>query len=308
MYFDARAAKLLKEGNHIVVDGCPGLRLVATKTRRTWVYRYEQAATGLMKQVKIGAWPEMPVAVAAQKWQELRARRDGGEDLTASRAKAKAKIKAGPDIGYTLGEMVDDYSTGYLAKRREPKGAKAVYAQLCNSLVDTRDLPASAVNRRFVFDLIEKLSDRPVMATRFKTEMGAAWSYAMDAGRIPEELANWWVLVHARKLRSKGQMRDGAPKGTAKRILSDTEIQALLGHDLAMFSQQVRDFLTIQLWTCTRGGEIVQMHARQMTDESDGLWWTVPKAMTKGRAPRGSYGFARAAGRAGAGDSAAAAH
>lgn len=282
MYFDARAAKLLPPGEHIVVDGCPGLRLVVSLTRKTWAYRYKDPASNLMKQVKIGAWPEMPVAEAAQKWQELRARRDGGEDLTASRARAKAQIKAGPDVGYTLGNMVDDYSTGYLAKRREPKGAKAVYARLCNALVDHRELPANVVNRRFVFDLIEKLSDRPVMAASVKTEMGAAWSYAMDAGRIPEELANWWVLVHARKLRSKGQMRDGKHKGTAKRILSDAEVKTLLGQDLALFSQQVRDFLTIQFWTCTRGSEIVQMHRGQITDEADGVWWTVPKSMTKG--------------------------
>ena len=99
MYFDARAAKLLKPGEHIVVDGCPGLRLIASETRRTWAYRYKDPTTGLMKQLKIGAWPVMPVAVAAAKWQELRARRDDGEDLKASQRLAKLKIKAGPDEG-----------------------------------------------------------------------------------------------------------------------------------------------------------------------------------------------------------------
>lgn len=282
MYFDARAAKLLQPGKHIVVDGCPGLRLMASATRKTWAYRFKDPASGLMKQMKLGLWPEMPVAAAAQKWQELRARRDGGEDLAASRTQAKAKLKAGPDAGYTLGRMVADYFTGYLSKRREAKGAKAVYQRLCNALAECSELPAKAVNRRFVFDLIEGLSDRPVMAASVKTEMGAAWSYAMDAGRIPEDFANWWVLVHARKLRSKGAVRDGKPKGTAKRTLTGAEIRALLNHDLAMFSQQVQDFLTLQLWTCTRGAEIVQMRKDQITNEEDGVWWTVPKAMTKG--------------------------
>ena len=278
MYFDARAAKLLQPGSHIVVDGCPGLRLIATETRRTWAYRYKHPASGLMKQIKIGAWPEMAVASAAAKWQELRARRDGGEEL----APARHKLKAGPDIGYTLGEMVEDYATGYLNRRREAKGAKAVRQRLLNAIAEHGELPASAVNRRFVFDLIEGLSDRPVMAGSVKTEMGAAWSYAMDAGRIPEDLANWWVLVHARKLRSKGAIRDGQHKGTAKRTLTGAEIQTLLTHDLPLFSQQVQDFLTLQLWTCTRGAEIVQLRGDQITDEADGVWWTVPKAMTKG--------------------------
>ena len=36
MHFDARAAKLLKPGEHIIVEASPGLRLVATDSRRTW--------------------------------------------------------------------------------------------------------------------------------------------------------------------------------------------------------------------------------------------------------------------------------
>lgn len=282
MFFDARAAKLLKPGEHIVVDGCPGLRLHASETRRTWAYRFKAPGTDLMKQVKIGAWPEMPVAVAAAKWQELRAKRDCGEDLTAIKA-SKREASPGAVPGYTLEQMVDDYASGYLSKRREAKGARAVHQRLKNAIADCSDTLASAVNRRFVFDLIEGLSDRPVMAGSVKTEMGAAWSYALDAGRIPEDLPNWWMLVMARKLRSKGAIRDGKRKGTAKRTLSDSEIGFLMRSDMDRFSQQVRDFLTMQLWTCTRGAEIVQMRKEQITQESDGWWWTIPKEMTKGK-------------------------
>src|SRR2546427_6437328 len=32
MFFDARSAKTLKQGEHIVVQGCPGLRLEATRS------------------------------------------------------------------------------------------------------------------------------------------------------------------------------------------------------------------------------------------------------------------------------------
>lgn len=40
MYFDACAAKALKLGEDIVVQGCPGLRLEVSATRKTWTYRY----------------------------------------------------------------------------------------------------------------------------------------------------------------------------------------------------------------------------------------------------------------------------
>lgn len=282
MHFDARAAKQLKAGEHIVVDGCPGLRLVATTTRRTWVYRYKDAATGLMKQIKLGSWPAMPPADAGTKWQELRGRRDGGEDLRAT-LKASKRVQSGPEAGYTLAQMVDHYAAGYLARRREPKGAKAVHQRLVKAIAPHADLPVSAVNRRFAFDLIESLSDRPVLAGSVKTELGAAWVYAMDAGRIPEDLPNWWVLVHARKLRSKGALRDGVHKGTGKRILSEPEIKTVLASDMPRFSQQVQDFLVIQLWTCTRGAEIVCMRGVDITEEPDGWWWTIPKEFTKGR-------------------------
>jgi integrase len=83
------------------------------------------------------------------------------------------------------------------------------------------------------------------------------------------------------KLRSKGAVRDGVHKGTAKRVLSEAEIHTLLTVDLCRFSQQVQDFLMLQLWTCTRGAEIARMKRAHITQERDGWWWTIPKAETK---------------------------
>lgn len=283
MYFDARAAKSLQAGGHIVVDGCPGLRLTATGTRKTWTYRFKSQFSGLMKQIKIGSWPEMPPAAAAAKWQDLRARRESGENLIASKKIEAMAIKAKPDDEYTIGQLIEDYATGHLDKMRQPRGAKAVRARLNSALEKFKSLPASAVSRRFVFDLTETLSATPVLAKSVKTEMGAAWNFAIDAGRIDDELPNWWFMVRSQALRSKGAVRDGQHKGTAKRILSAEEIRVLMQTDMAIFSQQVRDFLIVQLWTCTRGAEIVQMQPKHFTQEPDGLWWTVPKELTKGR-------------------------
>jgi integrase len=283
MYFDAREAKMLQPGKHIVVDGCPGLRLTATETRKTWTYRFKSQTGGLMKQVKIGSWPEMPPATASTKWQELRARREGGENLIAAKKIEALAIKSTPDGEYTLGQLIEDYATGHLEKMRQPNGARAVKARLNTALLKYKNLPTRAISRRFVFDLVETLSATPVLAKSVKTEMGAAWNFAIDAGRIADDLPNWWILVRSQALRSKGAVRDGQHKGTAKRILTSNEIRVLMRADMALFSQQVRDFLTVQLWTCARGAEIVQMQPKHFTQESDGLWWTVPRELTKGR-------------------------
>ena len=82
--FDPRKAKLLVAGEHLVIDGCQGLRLVATKTKKTWTYRYK-AKDGRMKQVAIGQWPDVPVQAVAAKWQAMRHSRNTGIDPVAGR-------------------------------------------------------------------------------------------------------------------------------------------------------------------------------------------------------------------------------
>jgi hypothetical protein len=41
MTFDARTAKLLVPGSHIIIDDCPGLRLEASTVGRAWIYRFK---------------------------------------------------------------------------------------------------------------------------------------------------------------------------------------------------------------------------------------------------------------------------
>lgn len=287
MQFDARAAKVLQPGSAIVVQGCKGLRLVATESRKTWTYRYKSAATGQMKQVRIGHWPEMPPVVAAARWNELRALRENGADPQESR---KRPSLAAPVVqeAVTVGDVVESYYIGYLKQRRQPKGAWAVYRRLVNATQAVASKPVADLTRGFAFELISKLADRPVMANSVKTELAAAWAFAMDAGRIADDTPNWWAQVLRRKLRSKGAMRVGEHKGTTKRVLLDAEIRQLVACELALFSQQVQDFLTLQLWTCTRGAEIVQLRREQIREEGGVLWWVSAKALTKNRHVEGA--------------------
>lgn len=34
--------------------------------------------------------------------------------------------------------------------------------------------------------------------------MGSAWDLAMDSGRLPEDVPNWWRMVMKGRLKSKG--------------------------------------------------------------------------------------------------------
>ena len=278
MHFDARAAKQLQPGKHIVVDGCPGLRLVASASAKAWTYRYKSQADGRMRQIKIGAWPAMPVAAAIAKWQDIKTQRDAGADPAAQK---KATRLAKSASVYTVGRAVADYVDGHLKINRQAAGSKAVEARLVAATAQLSKLAASNVTRRIAFDLIASLADRPVLAKSVRNELGAAWDLALDAGKLPEDTPNWWRQIMPGKLRSKGALRDGVHKGTDKRTLTAPELATLLTTDMPRFSQQVQDFLTVQLWTCTRGAEIVQMRREHITTETDGVWWTCPKAMTK---------------------------
>lgn len=274
MGFDARTARLLQPGQHIVVDDCPGLRLVASTKGRAWIYRYQ--AGDKTRQLKFGQWPAMSLGNAIGRWQELKDERSGGVDPALERRAARQK-----KVVYTVAQVVDAYITGHLAANRKPEGGKATAARLRRAIEPIAHMDAAQVSRAVAFDLISAMAQTPVAAKSVKNELGAAWDLALDSGALAET-PNWWRQILAGKLKSKGALRDGVHKGTAKRTLSDAEIYTLFAVDMGRFSQQVQDFLVIQLWTCARGGEIVQMHSKQITQESDGWWWTVPKALTKG--------------------------
>lgn len=121
MFFDARAAKLLKPGEHLVVDGCDGLHLVATASKQTWTYRYKSPATGLMKQTAIGQYPSMKAAA----WDALRKLRAEGIDPRDHQRQKRKPVPApaATDV-FTVRELVGDYITGHLERERKEDGAK----------------------------------------------------------------------------------------------------------------------------------------------------------------------------------------
>lgn len=280
MQFDARAAKALKPGEHIIVDGCPGLRLEASQTRRTWIYRYKSPVDAKMRQVAYGHWPAMSFMAAAAEWERLRDQREAGVDLSQVRRTTRAAAAVPAAAGYSVARLCQDYLAGHVKPSRKAKGAAEVERQFTKLLGPIAPLQAAALRRSQAFDLLEGLADKPVVAGQLRQELGAAWDYALDAGRIPEETPNWWRQIMRGKLKSKGKKIAGVKIGTTKRVLAEKEVGDLVRW-LPNFSRAVCDVLTLYLWTGIRGAELVQMERREITEEPDGLWLTLPKAKTK---------------------------
>ena len=280
--FDVRAAKAMSAGDHLTVAEAPGLRLAATATLRTWIYRYKSPIDGRLRQARLGHWPAMGFPAALAAWERLRKQRDsGGDPVAERRQQRRATVMASRATVYTVRRACDEYLANYAATVA-PRTFAEAERLLAGGLAEIEARPAQSITRADAFDLLDGMRSRPVVAGRLRQLLGAVWDRALDAGRLPAETPNWWRLVLRGKLRSKGKLLQGTQAGPAKRVLSDPELAQLLAW-WPNGSRDVDDALALVLWTCCRGAEVVAMERREITDEPDGLWWTVPKVKLKMR-------------------------
>lgn len=283
MFFDARAAKLLKPGEHMVISGCLGLRLVVSASRKTWIYRYK-ASDGRMKQVAIGQWPAVTVQAAAAFWQAMRDQKESGIDPGVKR-KAARNIERGTvgDKSYTVRQLVQIFIEGHINTSRKEAGALAAMRALTYLLDESPEfaaMPAASVTRSIAFDVLETRKATPTAAAKLRSLLGSAWDYALDSGRIDGNVPNWWRVIMKGKLKSKGKIVGGEHVGQQRRSLRPAEIATLLQW-LPNMHALGRDATQMYLWTCARGVEFFGMRREHVTLEPDGWWWTVPKELTK---------------------------
>lgn len=280
--FDARAAKLLKPGQHLILTEAPGLRLLATESRRTWVYRFRSPVDQLVRQIRLGHWPAMGLPAALAAWQKLREQRDAGTDPARDKRERRRQAAVEAREGaFTVRKACDDFLSSY-AGTVTPKTYGEAQRLLARELDAIEGRPAASITRADAFDLLDAMRDRPVVAAALRRLLGAAWDRALDAGRLAPDVPNWWRLVLRGKLPSKGKIIDGEHQGVEKRVLSESELQLLLPW-MPNFTRTIEDALTLILWTCCRGAEVVAMAADEITDEPDGWWWTVPREKLKMR-------------------------
>ena len=290
MAFDAREIKALAVGAYITSPEYPGLRIEAFASCRTWTYRYRSPVDNKLRQVKIGTWPNKSTHAAIAEWEDLRRRREAGEDpaLAIKQARgervaaAAAKKEAARAAAYTVADVAMEYWEEHVSVNRKPKGVTEVKRMFDKMLGDTGKLPAASLTRSQAYDLIKAHGEtKPVIAGYLRSELGAAWDHAYDAGRLPDTAPNWWRMILRGKLKSKGKKIAGESIGAVKRALSPVEAGQLIRW-LPTYPRLVADVLTLYLWTCIRGGEIVSAEGREIARAADGqYWWTIPKAKTK---------------------------
>lgn len=241
-----------------------------------------------MKQIKIGLWPALSIHAAITEWEKLRDARSTGHDVALDKRTARQEMKAAAALEaqeqqqqvYTVRKVCEEYWQGHIVRNRKQDCHKPIQRVFRRIPANIADAPAASVTRAQAFQMIESFLGAPSLARRLRAELGAAWEYAQDAGRLPDTVPNWWRLIMRNKIKSVGKKINGKAIGVVKRALTESEIGILIPW-LSNFKTREADVLTMYLWTCTRGAEIVTMEAKEISEEADGLWWTIPKAKTK---------------------------
>lgn len=70
---------LIEPGTTVTDPLCPGLRLTATESNRSWIYRY-RLQTGRLRQIKLGELRNMDLTQAREAWLVQKKLRDNMQD------------------------------------------------------------------------------------------------------------------------------------------------------------------------------------------------------------------------------------
>lgn len=282
MKFDPRAAAGLQPDERLLMDGYPGLRLEASKTRKTWVYRYENF-DGRMKQVKLGSYPMMDHHKAIGLWQAHREKRDSGVDIVAEKRAVRAAA-ALPQMS-TVKVLVEWFLENHVDRNyKDVETRSAARASMMVPLDDSPEFaqcPPEAVSRAMAFNTIDKYIDYPEKARRMKGLFAQTWDKARDAGLINSDTPNWWREVMRGQIKSKGKIINGEHQGKVYRALAASELKTLLPWSLANMHPNGRDGLVLYLWTGMRGIELFGMRPEYIRQEDDGWWMTYPVGLLK---------------------------
>ena len=267
--FNPRSAKLLRKGEHLLVEGCDGLRLVGNGNKKTWTRRFKVG--GKMKQKAIGPWPKMQLHEAVAVWEAER---------TSAPERARAANIA--PLNYTIHQLVDDYVTEHLKKNCTASVAAAGENMLKNVTLKLGNLTPAQLVRADAYAILDAKKDTPTIGAKIRSHMTAATNLALDSGRIPGDTANHWAGLMRGKLKSKGKLLGGVHVGRQRRSLNPDEVRTIL-HWIDNMHPLGRDCMIMYLWTCSRGGEFLAMRPEHISKEADGTWFTLQKSMTKNR-------------------------
>jgi len=230
-----------------------GVRVYPSGRKSFWV-RYR--VNGAKRRKQLGLYPEVAVATARQRAQEL------------PREQRQARGRDASSV--TLAELAEEYLTKHAELKKKPRSVQEdrrilhkeilpAWGHLC---LEEIDVERSA-------DLFDAIAARgaPIMANRTRALASKMWSFAMARGWVR------WNPIKATEKPGVERRRD--------RVLSWTEIASLWQVWEAERSLASAAFQVLLL-TGQRKQEVIAMTWSELDDEG---WWTMPVMRVKTNNP-----------------------
>lgn len=251
----------LRPGESIADDATPGLRVEAFESRRSFVYRYRDPASGRLRQATIGDASVLPIAEARAHVLALKRARGEGHDPRRLLADAiGATLVETAQGGYTVRDLIDHYAADRLALTK--RGAERVRL-LRFDLSKWYARAAADVRSAEVRELVASVARRaPNTAGRVLRELRAAYRYAAEMERVADGI-NPAANVRAPR-ESRYVPRD--------RAFADHEWTAWAKWlRESGLSPDVRDALLLVAFTACRPGEVTAARWEDI-DLASGVW------------------------------------
>ena len=295
----AKAIEAMKPGAKPKADvgEYTGLRVVCGKSGvRTFVYRYRSPIDDKLKQFKIGSYPQISLASARLKLEELKALRATGtcpvqakkeqvEEEKAQQLKVQQEEEA---QSFTVKAMIDLYLSEYIEDRyivdskspekrkkipgaRKPKGQSEVRRTLYGDAVRVLgDMPANSVTRKMVVEMVMAIVNRGanVQAGNVLRELSSAYEFSIGLDRFSDDFPNPAFLAKS----SMKQTRVKLTSTKGKRVLTEQELAEVLKWlPVSGFTQNQKNVMQLTLLTGCRTGEVCNACWKDI-DLSKGTW------------------------------------
>ena len=248
-----------------------GLRVECSKTgKKRFIYRYRRK-NGKLVEMTLGYFPQLQLAEARLRLQELKKIRELGLCPKTEQEKQKHNELKQQELqlkqsSFTIKAMIDLYLNEYIQDRytndgklikgaRKPKGQDEVRRTLYTDVVQSLgEKPAIEVTRKNIIDLINVILNRGanVQAGNVLRELNAAYEYAIGTGKIDTDFSNPAVLVKNSLRMAKVKL--SAKKGT--RVLSELELKKFLDWlPNCKLPDKAKQIFLLTLYTGCRTGE-----------------------------------------------------
>ncbi len=144
---------------------------------RSWSYRFRDPVSGNPTRYTIGRYPDIGLADARSKADDLRT------EVAAGRNPVDAKRQARDDApNKTFGALAERYMTEHAERKKRSHARDRSNLEL-HVLPKWRDRPYLGITRGDVIELVEEIvkAGKPVIANRIQSLISGVFSFAIDA-------------------------------------------------------------------------------------------------------------------------------